>query len=94
MQRGETWDARERTNPDELNAARARLLIANALGQLSAEHRALIGRCPDDVAECFYSVRCRSGYDGGPRCLQLADRCEVRLAGGIHGRQLCGHTAG
>ena len=45
MQRGETWDARERTNPDELNAARARLLIADALGQLSAEHRALIGRC-------------------------------------------------
>ena len=43
MQRGETWDARERANPDELNAARARLLIADALRQLSAEHRALIG---------------------------------------------------
>ena len=44
MQRGETWDAPERANPDDLNAARVRLLIADALGQLSAEHRALIGR--------------------------------------------------
>jgi RNA polymerase sigma-70 factor (ECF subfamily) len=44
MQRGETWDAPERANPDELNAARARLPIADALGQLSAEHRALIAR--------------------------------------------------
>jgi hypothetical protein len=44
MQRSETWDALERGDPDELNAARVRLLITDALGQLSAEHRALIGR--------------------------------------------------
>ena len=44
MQRGETWDAPEHANPDELNVARARPLIVDALGQLSAEHRALIGR--------------------------------------------------
>jgi RNA polymerase sigma-70 factor (ECF subfamily) len=44
MQRGESWEARQRADPDELNAARARLRITYALGQLSAEHRALIGR--------------------------------------------------
>jgi RNA polymerase sigma-70 factor (ECF subfamily) len=45
MQRGETWNGWvERADPDELNAARVRLPIADALGQLSAEHRALIGR--------------------------------------------------
>ena len=45
MQRGETWcGGPERADPDELNAAGVRLLIADALGQLSAEHRALIGR--------------------------------------------------
>jgi RNA polymerase sigma-70 factor, ECF subfamily len=45
MQRGETWGGGlERADPDELNAARVRLLIADALGQLSAEHRALIVR--------------------------------------------------
>jgi RNA polymerase sigma-70 factor (ECF subfamily) len=45
MQRGETWgDGPERADPDELNAAPVRPLIADALGQLSAEHRALIGR--------------------------------------------------
>ena len=44
MQRGETWDAPEHAKPDELNAARVRLLITDALGQLSAEHRALITR--------------------------------------------------
>ena len=45
MQRGEPWcGGPERADPDELNAARLRLLIADALGQLSAEHRALIGR--------------------------------------------------
>jgi RNA polymerase sigma-70 factor, ECF subfamily len=44
MQRGEPWEALERGDPDELNAAQVRLLIADALGQLSAEHRALIGR--------------------------------------------------
>jgi RNA polymerase sigma-70 factor (ECF subfamily) len=45
MQRGETWGGGpERADPDELNAAGVRPLIADALGQLSAEHRALIGR--------------------------------------------------
>jgi hypothetical protein len=45
MQRGETGhrgDARSR--PDELNAARVRLLITDALAQLSAEHREVISR--------------------------------------------------
>jgi DNA-directed RNA polymerase specialized sigma24 family protein len=45
MQRGKTGHGGpERTGPDELNAARVRLLIADALGQLSAEHRAVIAR--------------------------------------------------
>jgi RNA polymerase sigma-70 factor (ECF subfamily) len=45
MKRGETWGGGpERADPDELNAARVQLLIADALGQLSAEHRAMIGR--------------------------------------------------
>ena len=44
MPRAETWNAPERGNPDELNAARVRLLVVDALGQLSAEHRAVIGR--------------------------------------------------
>jgi RNA polymerase sigma-70 factor (ECF subfamily) len=45
MQRGEPGDgAPERADPDELNAARVRPLVADALGQLSAEHRAVIRR--------------------------------------------------
>jgi RNA polymerase sigma-70 factor, ECF subfamily len=44
MQRCETSYALERGDPDALNDTRLRLLIADALGQLSAEHRALIGR--------------------------------------------------
>jgi RNA polymerase sigma-70 factor (ECF subfamily) len=45
MQRGETGHGRAaRADPNELNAARVRLLIADALGQLSAEHRAVIIR--------------------------------------------------
>jgi RNA polymerase sigma-70 factor (ECF subfamily) len=44
MQRSESWNAPKRANACELNAARVRLLIADALGQLSAEHRALIAR--------------------------------------------------
>jgi RNA polymerase sigma-70 factor (ECF subfamily) len=45
MQRTEPWDGwPERGEPDELNSAQVRLLIADALGQLSAEHRALIAR--------------------------------------------------
>jgi RNA polymerase sigma-70 factor (ECF subfamily) len=45
MQRGETGrGGPEPADPDEVNAARLRLLIAAALGQLSAEHRAVISR--------------------------------------------------
>jgi RNA polymerase sigma-70 factor (ECF subfamily) len=45
MQRGETGHGgAARARPDELNAARVRLLIVDALGQLSAEHRAVISR--------------------------------------------------
>ena len=45
MQRGETErGGPERADPDEVNAARLRLLIAAALGQLSAERRAVISR--------------------------------------------------
>ena len=69
MQRGETWYAPEHANPDELNAARARPLIADALGQLSAEHCALIGRSyylgwttaeiADDLRIAEWSVKSR-----------------------------------
>jgi DNA-directed RNA polymerase specialized sigma24 family protein len=45
MQRGDIGHGGpERAGPDEVNAAEVRLLIANALGQLSAEHRAVICR--------------------------------------------------
>ena len=45
MQRGETGrGGPEPADPDEVNAARLRLLIAAALGQLSAGHRAVISR--------------------------------------------------
>jgi hypothetical protein len=45
MQRGETGrGGPEPADPYEVNAARLRLLIAAALGQLSAEHRAVISR--------------------------------------------------
>jgi DNA-directed RNA polymerase specialized sigma24 family protein len=45
MQQGETGHrGPERPGPDEVNVARVRLLIADALGQLSAEHRAVISR--------------------------------------------------
>jgi DNA-directed RNA polymerase specialized sigma24 family protein len=45
MQRGETGHrGPERVGPDELNAARLRLLITDALAQLSAEHREVISR--------------------------------------------------
>jgi hypothetical protein len=43
MQRGETGHrGPERVSTDELNAARVRLLITDALAQLSAEHREVI----------------------------------------------------
>ena len=45
MQRGETGHrGPERGGPDELIAARVRLLITDALAQLSAEHREVISR--------------------------------------------------
>jgi DNA-directed RNA polymerase specialized sigma24 family protein len=86
MQRCETWDAPERTNPDELNAARVRLLIADALGQLSAEDRALIGRSyylgwttaqiADDlhIAEWFVKSRLHVALQAVQRALVLAGR--------------------
>jgi RNA polymerase sigma-70 factor (ECF subfamily) len=87
MQRSETWDAPERANPDELNAARARLLITDALGQLSAEHRALIGRSyylgwttaqiADDlhIAERFVKSRLQVALRALQRALELAESC-------------------
>jgi RNA polymerase sigma-70 factor (ECF subfamily) len=87
MQRSETWDAPERANPDDLNAARARLLIAYALGQLSAEHRALIGRSyyqgwttaqiADDlhIAERFVKSRLQVALRELQRALDLAAGC-------------------
>ena len=45
MQRGETGHrGPERVSTDELNAARVRLLITDALAQLPAEHREVISR--------------------------------------------------
>jgi len=45
MQRGKTGHGgRKRGGPDQVNAARAGLLITDALAQLSAEHRAVIRR--------------------------------------------------
>ena len=73
--------------PDELNAARARLLIADALGQLSAEHRALIGRSyylgwttvqiADDlhIAEWFVKSRLHVALQALQRALELAQGC-------------------
>ena len=84
MQRSEAWNAPERRDPDELNAARIRLLIADALGQLSAEHRALIGcsYCPgwttvqiaDDlhIAERFVNSRRHVALRALQRTLELA----------------------
>jgi RNA polymerase sigma-70 factor (ECF subfamily) len=87
MQRGETCDAPERANSDELNAARARLLITDALGQLSAEHRALIGRSyylgwttaqiADDlhIAERFVKSRLQVALRELQHALELAEGC-------------------
>jgi RNA polymerase sigma-70 factor (ECF subfamily) len=87
MQRGETRDAPEHANPDELNAARLRLLIADALGQLSAEHRALIGRSyylgwttaqiADDlhIAERLVKSRLHMALQALQRALVLAQGC-------------------
>jgi RNA polymerase sigma-70 factor (ECF subfamily) len=87
MQRGETCDAPERANSDELNAARARLLITDALGQLSAEHRALIGRSyylgwttaqiADDlhIAERFVKSRLQVALRELRHALELAEGC-------------------
>jgi RNA polymerase sigma-70 factor, ECF subfamily len=88
MQRGETWDGGpEGAHPDELNAARVRLLIADALGQLSAEHRALIGRSyylgwttaqiADDlhIAEWFAKSRLHFALRALQRTLEPAPHC-------------------
>jgi DNA-directed RNA polymerase specialized sigma24 family protein len=62
MQRGDTGHGEpERAGPDEVNAARVRLLIADSLGQLSAEHRAVI---------------CRSYYLGWTTA-QIADDLDI-----------------
>lgn len=45
MQRGQSGHGGpERHGPDEVNAARIRLVITDALAQLSAEHREVINR--------------------------------------------------
>jgi Sigma-70, region 4 len=87
MQRSEAWNAPERRDPDELNAARVRLLIADALGQLSADHRALIGRSyylgwttvqiADDlhIAERFAKSRLHVALRALQRTLEPAARC-------------------
>ena len=84
MQRGETRDALGRGHPDELNAARLRPLIADALGQLSAEHRAVISRSyylgwtttqiADDlhIAESFVKSRLHVALRALQRTLDLA----------------------
>jgi RNA polymerase sigma-70 factor (ECF subfamily) len=88
MQRGETGHGGpERANPDELNGAQVRLLIAGALGQLSAEHRALIARSyylgrttaqiADDlhIAEWFVKSRLHVALQALQRALELAQGC-------------------
>jgi len=84
MQRGESRGAPQRADPDELNAARARLRITDALGQLSAEHRALIGRSyylgwttaqiADDlqIAEWFVKSRLHAALRALQDALELA----------------------
>jgi RNA polymerase sigma-70 factor (ECF subfamily) len=79
--------ARQRADPDELNAARVRQLIADALGQLSAEHRALIRRsyylglttaqiADDlDIAEWFVKSRLHVAMQALQHTLELAARC-------------------
>jgi RNA polymerase sigma-70 factor (ECF subfamily) len=87
MQRGESWEAPQRADPDELNAARARLRITYALGQLSAEHRTLIGRSyylgwttaqiADDlqIAERFVKSRLHVALRALQVALELAPGC-------------------
>ncbi len=87
MQRGESRGAPQRADPDELNAARARLRITDALGQLSAEHRALIGRSyylgwttaqiADDlqIAEWFVKSRLHDAVRELQRVLDLTAGC-------------------
>ena len=90
MQRVETGrGGPEPADPDEVNAARLRLLIAAALGQLSAEHRAVIRRSyylgwttaqiADDlhIAEWFVKARLHVAV----RALRLAlERLPARCA--------------
>jgi RNA polymerase sigma-70 factor (ECF subfamily) len=87
MQRGEPWSALERGEPDELTAARVRALIADALGQLSAEHRALIARSyylgrttaqiADElhIAEWFVKSRLHDALRALQHALELAPGC-------------------
>jgi hypothetical protein len=44
-------------------------------------------------SKILMTERCRSGCGRRARCLQLAGRCGVPLAGGIYGRQLCRDAA-
>jgi hypothetical protein len=95
MQRGETGHGGpERAGPDKLNAARVRLLIADALGQLSAEHRALIGRSyylgwttaqiADDlhIAEWFVKLRLHFALRALRRALERQSaRCALNATG-------------
>jgi hypothetical protein len=95
MQRGETeHGGPERAGPDELNAARSRPLIADALGQLSAEHRAVIARSyylgwttaqiADDlhIAEWFVKLRLHFALRALRRALERQSaRCALNAAG-------------
>jgi RNA polymerase sigma-70 factor (ECF subfamily) len=87
MQQGEPWGALERGDPDELKAARLRRMIADALGRLSAEHRALISRSyylgwtttqiADDlhIAESSVKSRLHVALRALQRTLELAQGC-------------------
>ena len=95
MRRSRTGRGRpERAGTDEVNAARLRLLIADALGQLSAEHRAVINRSyylgwttaqiADDlhIAEWFVKSRLHFAMRALWRTLERhPDRCALNSAG-------------
>jgi RNA polymerase sigma-70 factor, ECF subfamily len=90
MQRGETErGGPERADPDEVNAARLRPLITAALGQLSAEHRAMIrrsyylrwttGQIADDLHTAEWFVKARLHF--AVRALRLTlERQPARCA--------------
>jgi RNA polymerase sigma-70 factor, ECF subfamily len=97
MQRGKTGHGGpERAGPDQPNAALVRLLIGDALAQLSAEHRAVIRRSyylgcttaqiADDlrIAECTVKSRLHFAL----RALRLTlQRQRTRCALDAQGRQ-------